>query len=266
MGNLQEKTAMDNQLYLETVDYYLGKITDILETGSREEIEGLAYEESFAAIACTPYFLEQVYCLIQLEYKKVTMHVIEGFRNVYVKQMKTFNDAVFSQKQLVLILTQLEKYLSADEEDYYYFLVKDREGAVKCKAWQEEVLFNHERLAMFQTDLFQTLDNYFANSPNGYESLFVLLKHDPDLSRYLEDDTISVWIHNVLLMGNRNGFVLERLAAQQIYGVLKLHEVTKEEFFCRRLLPEMLKKAQKKTLWKKWRLWSWKRRLSLASH
>ncbi|WP_321387315.1 hypothetical protein [uncultured Enterococcus sp.] len=264
MGVLDERRAMEKPDYLLTTDSYLKRVTAMLDADDREGIEHLVYEEKFVEIAWTPYFIEQLFCLVQLEYPKVTINIIEGFRSVYGRRTELFGNDSFSQKQWIIILKQLEKYLSSGEENYHYFLLKNEAEAEKSRMWKMGVLYNHERVEMFQTELFQTLDHYSMHFPKGYEAFIELTKHS-ELSRYRLDGTMTAWIYNTLLIVNHFGFVLDKLDAQQIYDVLQLYDVTEDDFFSRRNLPELLKKAQKKTLWKKWRLWSWKRRLSLAS-
>lgn len=260
LGMLEERIAMSNQGYLLKVDSYLKRIEEILETDDREEIEYLASETDFAEIGWTPYFLEQIFCLVQLEYEKVTLNIIDGFRSIYGKQVEYLGNTSFSEKQWIIILKQLEKYLNSSEEDYHYFLLKNERAAEKSRIWQSEVLYNHDRLTMFQTDLFQTLDYYYIHFSKGYETLVELIKHDSDLSCYRTDGTITAWIYNSVSIINHFGFVLDRLDAQQMYGVLQLYDVTEDDFFSREKMPELLKKAQQDTIWKKLRLWYWKRK------
>lgn len=260
LGMLEKRSTMSNQGYLLKVDSYLKRIEAILEADDREEIEYLASEADFAEIGWTPYFLEQIFCLVQLEYEKVTLNIIEGFRSIYGRHVEYLGNTSFSEKQWIIILKQLEKYLKSGEEDYHYFLLKNEKDAEKSRLWKLENLYNHDRLAMFQTEMFQTLDHYYLHFPKGYEALIELIKHDSDLTYYRTDSTITAWIYNNLSIANHFGFVLDRLDAQRMYSVLQLYDVTEDDFFSREKLPELLKKAQKDTIWKKLCLWNWKRK------
>ncbi|MHC5216325.1 hypothetical protein ACYSNR_06635 [Enterococcus sp. LJL128] len=244
---------MEKLEYLKVVDYYLEKLQNMIRENESQKIAAIIYEDAFADIAWTPYFLEKVYCLIQIEHRQMSQNLIDAFKSIYGKKLEFANIEPLSIKQMMMVLNLLERYLASNEEDYHLFFLKSSERAEKSRRWLEATLFNHSRVELFETELFQTLDEYMDYLDSGYKQLLELLKRDPNISKYRDDGTILAWIFNVLSIVNHAGFVLDRLDAQRIYAVLKLNEINKDTPSTKQDLPQMLKKAQKRSILKWWR-------------